>query len=175
MAGPTSKYRAGNNNLLTKGLFFEMTLADKSTVSYTLKDRDHTYDGVVYPSMYLVYMAENDPTEWRFATNHLDCWEQWEVLNRCTWFKPYVERWRKELELRMKSESLARIMREAKTTSRDAFTANRYILEKGWEPKDTSKRGRPTKDDIKQATNEIIRIDRQISSDFARLIPSSRN
>ena len=68
----------------------------------------------------------------------------------------------------MRSEALARIMREAKTTSRDAFTANRYLLEKGWEPKDT-KRGRPTKDDIKKAATEIAVSDKTVSDDFTRL------
>ena len=55
MATPYSKFRGKSNALLTQGLFFEMTLADKSQVVYTLKDWDHTYDGKVWAMpMYLL-------------------------------------------------------------------------------------------------------------------------
>lgn len=169
MAAPSSKYRSpGNNNLLTKGLFFETTLADKSSVVYTLKDWDHTANGVTYPSLYRLYMDLADPTEYRFATTYLDCWDQWESLCACTWFKDIVARWRHHLDLKIRSHSLARIMAAAKTPSRDSFMANRYLLEKAWEPKD-SKRGRPSKEEIKREATEIVRIEGRLADDFKRL------
>lgn len=153
----------------TKALFFEKTLADKSTCVYTLKDDDHTVDGKTYKSLYKLYMDTNDPTEWRFATTYLDGWEHWEILCECSWFKPYIERWRRELELRMKSEALARIMREGKTNSKESFQANKYLLEKGWEPKTTQKRGRPSKEEIAQEARTILESTSRIEEDFERL------
>lgn len=159
------KFRSGAAFYLN-ALFFEQTMADKSTVLYTLKDHDHNG----YPSLYRLYMETNDPTEWRFATTYLDGWKHWELLQACVWFKPYIERWRRELELRMKSQALARIMAEAKTTNKESFSANKYLLEKGWEPKDTaSKRGRPSKEDIKQAARDELQIVNRISEDFDRI------
>jgi hypothetical protein len=149
-----------------KGLFFEETLADKSTVIYTLKDRDH--EG--YPSLYRLYMETNDPTEWRFATKYLDGWDHWERLCESPWFKPYIERWRRELQLRVASESLSRIMAESKTNSRDSFTANRYLLERGWEPKDSKKAGRPSKDAIRAEAKRMASETSQVTDDFQRLI-----
>ena len=149
-----------------KGLFFEETLADKSTVIYTLKDRDH--EG--FPSLYRLYMETNDPTEWRFAMKYLDGWDHWERLCESPWFKPYIERWRRELQLRVASESLARIMAESKTNSRDSFTANRYLLERGWEPKDSKKAGRPSKDSIRAEAKRMASETTQVSDDFQRLI-----
>lgn len=170
MSSPTSttnKFRASNNARLLKGLFFETTLADKSSVVYTLKDVDH--EG--FPSLYRLYMEIDDPTEWEVAQQLLDGWEHWEMLCGCTWFKPYVERWRKEVELRFKSKALHKIRVESKTGSKESFSANKYLLEKGWEPKEASKngRGRPSKDEIKKAATEIAEADKRLLGDFERL------
>lgn len=148
-----------------KALFFEETLADKANVVYTLKDQDH--EG--YPSLYRLYMETGDPTEWKFANAHLDGWDHWQNLCECTWFKPYVARWRKELSLRIASEALTRIMAEAKTASRNAFTANRFLLE-GWEAKGESKRGRPSKQAIREEAHRIASSESQIADDFNRII-----
>lgn len=155
------------NQRLLKGLFYETTLSDKSTVIYTLKDHDHSG----YPSLYRLYMETNDPTEWRFSQEHLDGWEHWEMLCQATWFKPYAERWRKELDLRLKSQALVRIMSEAKTGSKESFQANKYLLEKGWEPKESSaaKRGRPSKDEIAKAAKDIASASSRLDEDFNRL------
>lgn len=161
----TNKFKVNNIRLL-KAMFFEQAYGpDKSTVIYTLKDQDHQG----YPSLYRLYMETNDPTEWKFATTYLDSWEHWEMLCQCTWFKPYLNRWRKELELRMKSHALARIMAEAKTTSKESFTANKYILEKGWEPKLMNTKGRPSKEQIAQAANDIAISNKQLEEDFERI------
>jgi hypothetical protein len=170
MSIPKSAFRNETNSRYTKGLFYEQTLSDKSSVVYTLKDHDHQG----YPSLYRLYMETNDPTEYRFATEHLDGWEHWEMLCSCTWFQPYVSRWRHELELRMKSEALARIMREARTNSKESFTANRYLLEKGWEPK-KSQAGRPTKDQVRQAAHDIASTQDRVSGDFERILGTRVN
>lgn len=171
------QFRSSTNTLFTRGLFYETTLADKSTVIYTLKDSDHHVpqaDGsvIVYPSLYLKYLEANDPTEYRFATTYLDGWYHWEMLRECTWFKDYLSRWRRELSLRMQSEALVRIMREAKTSSKDSFTANRYLLEKAWEPKEAKGhgRGRPSKDEIKQAASEALQVQNRLTTDFDRIL-----
>lgn len=165
----TNPFRnATTNQRLLKALFFETNgYADKSTVLYTLKDVDH--EG--FPSFYRLYMELDDPTEWEVSQRLVDGWEHWEMLSNCTWFKPFVERWRKELELRMKSKALAKIKTEAKTGSKEAFGANKYLLEKGWEAKEGGRngRGRPTKDDIRRAADEIARSQGQLSEDFERL------
>lgn len=152
---------------MLKGLFFETTLSDKSSVVYTLKDVDH--EG--FPSFYRLFMEIDDPTEWEVAQQLVDGWEHWEMLCDCTWFKPYVARWRKELEIRYKSKALNKIRTEAKLGTKESFGANKYLLEKGWEPKESSKngRGRPTKDDIKKAATELAEADKQLLNDFERL------
>lgn len=160
------RFKSSLGHFILRGLFFEETLADKSGVVYTLKDKDH--EG--FPSMYRLYMETGDPTEWKFANSYLDGWEHWERLNQCNWFKPYVERWRRELHLRIASESLVRIMAESKTNSRESFTANKYLLERGWEPKDSKKSGRPSKDAIKAEATRLATSESQINNDYDRLV-----
>lgn len=153
-----------NGMYLTRSLFFETTLADKTGVMYTLKDEDH--EG--YPSLYRLYMEEGDPTEWRFANKYLAGWAHWEKLCECVWFKDYLDRWRRELELKYKSESLARIITLSKTTSKEQFIANRYIIEKGWNSKESTK-GRPSKQQIREAANDYLSHNSQVMDDFKRL------
>lgn len=166
------KFRNATNGRYLKGLFYETTMADKSSVSYTLKDWDHTVDGIVYPSLYRLYLEKEDLTEYDFANSYLDGWEHWEMLTNCTWFKPYVERWRKELSLKLKARALNRLKAEAASSSKNAFLANKYLIEKGYVESEgkSSGRGRPSKDEIQAAANEIAITDRRIQDDYDRLI-----
>lgn len=153
-------------NPLLKGLFYETTLSDKSSVVYTLKDRDHQG----FPSLYRLYMEANDPTEWKFIKEHMASLDHWERLCACEWFKPYVERWRRELELKMKSEALARIHAASRTGGRDAYQASKFLVEKGWEPKEgQTKRGRPSKEEINKAAKEQATHLVRLNEDAERL------
>jgi hypothetical protein len=164
------KFRNSTNGRYLKGLFFETTGSDKASVSYTLKDWDHTVDGVVYPSLYRLYLEQEDLTEYEFANAHLDGWEHWEMLTSATWFRPYVSRWRKELSLKLKARALNRLKAEAASTSKNAFLANRYIIEKGYvDTGEKSGRGRPSKDEVKAAAQEMALTERRLDEDFERL------
>lgn len=136
-----------------KELFFEMTSADKSNVIYTLKNEDHNG----YPSLYRIYMSYEDPTEYKFAIDNLADWEHWERLCECTWFKPYIDKWRREAEIRQKSRALSRVLEEAESGSRDALNANKYLLEKKWIEKPINQRGRPSKDEIRENAYDILK------------------
>lgn len=162
-----SKFTNESGTRYTKSLFFETTLADKSTVVYTLKDQDHKG----FPSLYRLYMEEGDPFEYRFANKYLQDWTHWLTLCELSWFKPLVTRWREELDLRLKSESLARILDEARSERREALSANKYLLEKGWLPKGSSKEqvGRPSKEKIRTEAERLFKEHSRIGDDVERL------
>lgn len=71
----------------------------------------------------------------------------------------------------MKSQALARVMTEARTPSKNALAANKYLLEKGWEPKEAQgrRRGRPSKDEISKAATEIARAESSLLDDLQRI------
>ena len=64
-------------------------------------------------------------------------------------------------------------MAEAKTNSREAFTANRYLLECGWTPKDSSKGGGPSKEVIRKEAAQIASESLQVASDFDQLMKAN--
>lgn len=164
----SSEFRLSNRKRLLKGLFWELSDSDKVGVLYTLKEETH----MGYPSLSQLYMEENDPTEYRFATKYLESWDHWEKLCECSWFQPYLVKWRKALEMKLKSEALANIIRESRDTkSPSRFTANKFIIDRGWEPKEgqTQRRGRPSKEDVRTAAYDLAAIDKRLEEDLARL------
>lgn len=148
----------------TQGLFFE-TAEDKSSVLYTLKNEDH----LGYPSLYRLYIAAGDLTEYRFATTALAGWEHWQVLQKCKWFAPYISAWRLELEVKLKSEALLKLSVTAAGDGREAFTANKYLLE--WSRKPAGKKNSPeaTKAAILDEAHQRASEDRTVASDLERL------
>jgi len=164
----TNKYRNSTNSRLLNALFYE-TARDKKAVLYTLKDGDHKS----YPSLYRLYMEMDDLTEYDFATTYFDGWEHWQMLCKCPWFIPYIARWREEMELRTKAKALKAIKQEAESDSKNAYSANKVLLEGGWkkdvEKKVGSGRGRPSKDEINKQT--VIEAEKRfrISEDAKRL------
>ena len=108
-------------------------------------------------------MESGDLTEYTFATEHLDGWAHWEALCSCVWFKPYLERWRKELTLRHKAGALKRIISEAQSSSRNAFTANKFLVQGGWvDPEEKPKRGRPSKKEVEAEKQAILSSDKEL-------------
>ena len=108
---------------------------------------------------------------------YFDSWTHWEALKKCSWFKPYAESWSKQLELKILSESLARLQREAKASTRDSFMANKFLVEKKWltpvEKKSTA--GRPTKEAIKRQAQLLFDTQTRIEDDFDRVLTSKVN
>lgn len=165
----TNPFRSASNQRLLKALFYEES-DNPELVVYTLKDKDHQVGSSLYPSLYRLYMETDDPTEWTFATTYLDGWEHWQMLCSCTWFKPFHKRWREELEVRTRALSLSRIRAEAASSSKNAYLANKLLLDKGWVPKEEkSPVGRPTKEAIKREADQLFQASNDAQSDFDRI------
>lgn len=139
-----------NGTRLLGSLFYDTSTHDRPNAPYTLKD----YDWFGKPSLYRLYMEMSDPTEYLFAQAYLSDWTHWKMLCDAEWFKPYVARWREELELKLKAEGLARIIQESRSPGREGHSATKYLLEKGWE-KSTETKGRPSKEAIRSEANRI--------------------
>ena len=162
----TKKFKNANGLYYTKALFLEQahTNQDRDLILYTLHDED--YKG--YPSFYRLYMEVSDPTEYQFATQYLDGWGHWEDLCLCPWFKTYIERWRRELEVRIRSQALSRISSAASSSdNKSRIPANKYLLSGEWLPK--GRAGRPTKEMVQKETKRLAEVSRQIDEDLLRV------
>ncbi len=109
----------------TKALFYEHR--HQTTVEmdapYCLKANDHEFKGVVYKSMYLIYMSCD--SEYEAAIKLLGNYQHWTKLKRCTWFLPYVEEWNAELVLRESALAKSKLVQ---LTEAGNVTAARTLL-----------------------------------------------
>ena len=109
----------------TKALFYEhrhQTTVDMNA-PYCLKANDYEYNGVVYKSMYLIYMSCD--SEYEAAIKLLGNYQHWTKLKRCTWFLPYVEEWNAELVLRESALAKSKLVQ---LTEAGNVTAARTLL-----------------------------------------------
>jgi hypothetical protein len=160
-------YKNQSGAYLTRGLFYETTLADKEGVIYTLKDDDY----LGYRSLKRLYLDSNDPTEYTFATRHLGGVDHWDRLVDCSWFKPYVSQWRRELELKVRAEALLRVREIAQDPDhKGSLAANKMLLDGAWKTGETgTKRGRPSKAAIHEEATRLVLINDSVNDDMKRL------
>ena len=128
----------------TKSLFYELSYTDPTHVIFTLKDEDVEHNGNTYVSIANLYrsLVPQDPTEYTFAMAVFGNWHVWEVIREAPQLKPYISRWRREAEVKIKSEAIAAIATEMKEGGRSSFTAAKLLLERGWIEKEPASRSK---------------------------------
>lgn len=137
---------------------------------YTLKEYDYTWNGKTYLSLKRLYLEACDPTEYNFANKYLCDWRHWETICALEWFKPHVEEWRKELQLKLRAAALAGMIEDANGTGREAQAARKYLLDGGWEKRNVQTKGRPSKAQINKAAHEIAGEASTVKEHYHRLI-----
>lgn len=162
------KFRNDQDRLLFASLFIDRKY-DEGSALYCLGLTDKTYRGKVYPSLYRCYINMADITEYNFANTYFESYQHWEQLCQEEWFKPYIYRWRKELELKIKAEALKEII--AQSVSEDPkkrLDASKYIYEKVFVS--SSSKGRPSKAQIKEEAVRKAQEEKLINEDWSRLV-----
>jgi hypothetical protein len=115
-------------------------------------------------------METDDPTEYFFATEYLDGFDHWQRLCKSPWFKPYIDRWRKELQTRLEARALRAMRAEAENPeSKNSFAANKYLLDNGWKKEKKNPRGRPSKQEVEQEASRLAEESRTIEHAFERV------
>lgn len=161
-------FRNDQDKLIYTGLFVEEYASPYNM--YTLSDKDKTIRGGTYPSLYRLYIEEADVTEYNFASKYFESYQHWDTLTKMPFFVPFIERWRKELELKIKSQALADIMKQAKSEDfKKAFEASKFIYEKVYVGEKNTK-GRPSKKQIKEEAEKQAKESKVVLNDFERLM-----
>lgn len=125
-----------------------------------------------YKEYYKLYIEEDDPTEFSFVKKHIGSLEEWDCICNTSWFKSIILQWRREVELKIKSKALKALRIVASGDTRDAFVANRYLLDGNW--KETkSKRGRPSKQEIQDEVNRQASDTKKIEDDWERIFSTN--
>lgn len=154
----------GNSKYLLQALFYEY--GNNQYTKYTLKRRD--YKG--YPSLYRLYMEMGDPTEYTFATKYLYDWKHWNLLCDTSWFKPHIDEWREELEIKHQAQALhnLKLMSQDKA-DKNYYQANKFLIDKGWKQK-KEKITQTAKDKIHRKAVELAEESVLEKEDYERIV-----
>ena len=166
---PDNKFKAPNGQFYTRQIFYEMNTADVSLVLYTLKDYDIELEGRLIPSLSRLYIEAADVSEYDFALKYFGSWKHWKMISDANWFKEYITPMREELATKLMSLSVKRIAQLAEGDTRDAFQANRYLLDKGYIAK-VGVKGRPSKEAIQREAEALFKEKDGFNEDFQRLV-----
>lgn len=148
---------------LTQSLFLELGYSDSAL--YTLKDNDFDYNGKLLPSIKRLYLECGDPTEYDFATIHLLGWGHWQRICENKAIRRYIDEWRIELEVKLRSGAVKSALAQAASGS---FQASKWVADRGW---DTRGAGRPSKADVERELKVQSGIQDEFSADILRMIP----
>lgn len=162
------KFLDNRGRPLTQSLFLEIGYNVDYAI-YTLKDYDHEYNGVVYPSLKRLYLAHEDPVEYDFASTYLYSWEQWQRLCENKLVASHIEQWRTELQLKLSSQAVRDII--ASTEEEGGFQARKYVAERAW---NKGAVGRPKKDTSAIDKKIAERLDSEYADDVARVLEFRR-
>ena len=149
----------------TQSLFLEIGYGPNAV--YTLKDIDYEYEGKIYPSLKRLYLDVADPTEYRFANLYLAGWDHWQRMVANKAIQSHVERWRFELEVKLRSEGVMAVRRHSKSHHPSAWQASKWLADKGWDQRGA---GRPTKDEVEHNKKVVEDIHRDFMEDANRLV-----
>ena len=131
---------------LTVGLFQELA-EDKSKAIFKLSDWRKVYVDIA------------DPTDYEAALVLIGSWEHWLALVANKQFAAELEKWRAEVDVKLKSEALTELKKQSRSDKGTA--AAKWLAENGYNPK---KVGRPRKD-----KDEESDVPRNVAADAGRL------
>jgi hypothetical protein len=140
MMFPRSAFLTEVNKVRTKSLFYETSYGNMEWVIFTLKEDDIEAHGRSLLSLRKLYMSlvPSDPTEYEFAQTVFGSWSIWETIAKSPLLRKDVAEWRREVEIKIKSQAIRSIAEEMKSGGRSSFGAAKLLLEKGWLDKDTA-------------------------------------
>ena len=157
-------FKDSKNQWLTRGLFYELsdyTVTDFT--QFTIGEKDITKKGKKLLSLKKRFLEVGDPTEYEFAIQHLGGWSHWKAILNSPPILKHVEEWREELEIKIRSKAIYRMVDHAKEGS---YQADKFLADRGW---DTRKAGAPSKAEKAGHKKTDKRLAEVINADFKRL------
>ena len=154
-----------SNNFRTQSLFVEVG-GYNEFVLMTLTEHPKEYNGRVLPSLHTIYMEESDLTEYAVAMRVFGSWSHWEKILQNKKILKHIEKYRTELEVKVRSEAVRALVHTASTEGSKGTTAAKYIAEKGWEKR---KAGAPSKEEKARELKVQTKITDEVKEDMERL------
>ena len=158
-----SVFKDSGGRYLTQSLFLEFQY-DPTFAIFTFAGEDKEYNGRKYISLKKLYLDEEDPIEYRFATKYLFDWEHWQRMNENKILRAHFDQWREELEILIRSDAI----RSIRDMSADGsnFQAMKWLADRGWDKRGA---GRPSKAEKERESRIKDRLDDEFNADVIRL------
>jgi hypothetical protein len=153
------------NAYRTQSLFIETNGTTRDPIM-TLNDHDLELNGTVLYSLKKIYMEEADPEEYRVAIRVFGSWAHWERLLQNKKIFRKIQEYRKELEVKIRSDAVRALISTAALDGAKGTSAAKYVAEKGWEKR---KAGAPTKAEVKSELKVQADMDSELQEDMKRL------
>lgn len=156
-----SRFLDSSGRPMTQSLFLDITYNDFCV--YTFRDQDAEWKGKIYPSLKRLYLEEEDPTEYEFATKHLLNYRHWKRLCENKQVYKHIQEWREELEAKLRSKAVKNMLGAAQSGN---YQAAKWFADRGWSNKGA---GRPSKEDIESEKQFQARTEKEYGADIVRL------
>jgi len=151
---PTGQFR-------TLSLFWEFRHVE-GTALFTIKDDAPVVDGKTYISLKRIYLSYDDPTEWEFVQVVFGNWRHWEKLLGNKKIRSFINQWRAEQEIKLRSKGIKSLLK----LSKDKESAAKWLAEGKWK----GSRGRPSKDEVARETRIQAGIEQDLAEHWERLM-----
>jgi len=162
----TGPYKDKMGRYRTQSLFHEFSYMrkpdDNFNPIYTLKNVPASN----LPCLKDIYMDSNDPTEYTFAIQAFNSWDQWQKIKNNKALQPYMEGWNEELEVKLRSKAMSSIVKEA-VSGKSSFNAAKFLATGEWKRQHT--RGRPSKIEIEKEKKIQAKLAEEFDSDAERI------
>ena len=147
----------------TKSLFYEINdyRIDEGTI-FTITESDKEVNGVVLKSLRKLFVESEDPTGYTTATEHLGGYAHWEALCKSS-LKGEIEKWKIEMEVRIRSLGLKQAITSAKSGN---FNAAKFLAERGWDKRTA---GRPSTEEVVRETKVQAQLFSEVENDLMRM------
>ena len=147
----------------TKSLFYEANDYQIDGAIFTLNEEDKTIKGKTLISLRKRFVESDDPTGYIVANEYLGGYTHWEAICKAASLRDEVEKWKEELEVKLRSIGLANAIKSAKSGN---FNAAKFLAEKGWEKRIA---GRPTQAEVTKIAKQEARLHNEFEDDLKRM------
>lgn len=148
---------------LTKALFYEANNYTIDNAIFTTGDEDIVVKGKTLISLKKRFVEAEDPTGYTVAREYLGGYPHWKALCRTVALKSHIEEMKEELDVRLRSRGIKKVISSAETGN---FTAAKYLTEKGWDKRIA---GRPTKAEIERERKQMAMAFDDVEEDLSRM------
>jgi len=149
----------------TQSLFLETNGSSLAPIM-TLKEIDWEYKGKLLLSLKKIYMEIADPTEYAVAIEVFGSWPQWLRLLDNKSIRTEIEKWREELEIKIRSGAITAMVQTATLEGAKGTAAAKYLAEKGWAKR---KAGAPSKEEKQRQLKQDDAVSALVKEDLERV------